>query len=422
MRQYRLSIVLAAICIAVLSCTGTKPDKQILFNSSDTSDVPYRIPALGAFSDGTLIAISDYRPCRADIGYGKVDLHIRLSLDNGHTWSEEAVLLEGSGIGGAVDCGFGDAAIVCDCESDEVLVITVCGNTVYYAKTTTRHNPNRMAVLRSHDKGNTWEPWKEITEDVYSLFDESSNGPVQSCFATSGKIFQSRIIKKGDYYRIYVALCARPHGNRVIFSDDFGRTWKPLSGADAFPVPNGDEAKCAELPDGSIILSSRAYEGRYFNIFTYSSPNGIAEGEGTWGHAAFSGKDNKGCYTQDNACNGELLIVPAERVSDGQRVNLALQSIPIGPQRKNVSIYYKEVPDASDPTEGWTSEDMASGWHDLFVASTVTSAYSTMVMQKDGLIGFLLEESLNSSNNGYNIVYQTFTISQITNGKYRYSK
>lgn len=45
-----------------------------------------------------------------------------------------------------------------------------------------------------------------------------------------------------------------------------------------------------------------------------------------------------------------------------------------------------------------------------------------MVMQKDGLIGFLLEESLNSSNNGYNIVYQTFTILQITNGKYRYSK
>ena len=109
-------------------------------------------------------------------------------------------------------------------------------------------------------------------------------------------------------------------------------------------------------------------------------------------------------------------------MSDGQRVNLALQSIPIGPQRKNVSIYYKEVPDASDPTEGWTSEDMASGWQDLFVASTVTSAYSTMVMQKDGLIRFLLEESLNSSNNGYNIVYQTFTILQITNGKYRYSK
>ncbi len=420
MRLHRLA--LALIFIAAVACSRTNPDKKILFTTSGQSDVPYRIPALGAFGDGTLIAISDYRPCRADIGYGRVDLHVRHSRDNGYNWSEEAVLLEGSGIEGAVDCGFGDAAIVCDSESDEVLVIMVCGHTVYYAKTTTRQNPNRMAVLRSHDKGKTWEPWKEITEEVYSLFDDSLNGPVQSCFATSGKILQSRIIKNGDYYRIYVALCARPYGNRVIFSDDFGRSWKPLAGADALPVPYGDEAKCAELQDGSIILSSRVYEGRYFNIFKYSSPEGIAEGEGSWGQAAFSGKDNKGCYVQDNSCNGELLIVPAERVSDGQRVSLALQSVPIGPQRKNVSIYYKEVPDSSDIPEGWTADDLASGWKDLFVVSNLTSAYSTMVMQKGGLIGFLLEESINSSNNGYNIVYQTFTIPQITDGKYRYSK
>lgn len=98
MRPHRLAMAL--IFIAAVACSRTNPDKKILFSTSGQTDVPYRIPALGAFGDGTLIAISDYRPCRADIGYGRVDLHVRRSRDNGYNWSEEAVLLEGSGIEG----------------------------------------------------------------------------------------------------------------------------------------------------------------------------------------------------------------------------------------------------------------------------------------------------------------------------------
>ena len=39
--------------------------------------VPYRIPAIAVTPKGRLIAVSDYRPCGADIGFGRVDLRYR---------------------------------------------------------------------------------------------------------------------------------------------------------------------------------------------------------------------------------------------------------------------------------------------------------------------------------------------------------
>ena len=179
-----------------------------------------------------------------------------MSSDYGKTWGKEFLVTRGSGVHGAVDCGFGDAALVADRESNEVLLVTVCGETVYTAQTTTRQNPNRVALLRSHDNGKTWSKFKEITESIYSLFDKSTIGPVQSLFFGSGRIFQSRKVKVGSHYRIYAALCARPNGNRVIYSDDFGNTWRALGDINVSPAPNGDEPKCEELPDGSLILSS----------------------------------------------------------------------------------------------------------------------------------------------------------------------
>lgn len=98
-------------------------------------------------------------------------------------------------------------------------------------------NPNRITALRSSDGGKTWGQWTEITEDIYSLFDDCQEGCVQSCFIASGRIFQSSIIKVGSHYRIYAAMCARPNGNRVIYSDDFGHSWKALGGTDHIKCP-----------------------------------------------------------------------------------------------------------------------------------------------------------------------------------------
>ena len=42
-------------------------------------EIPYRIPAIAVNRRGELIAVSDYRPCGGDIGFGKVDLRYRIS-------------------------------------------------------------------------------------------------------------------------------------------------------------------------------------------------------------------------------------------------------------------------------------------------------------------------------------------------------
>ena len=404
--------ILPVLCLSLLfSCKGAGDSQtSILFQTVAPDTVPYRIPAFGQLPDGRVVALSDYRPCGMDIGFGQVDIHARVSSRNRKTWDDEFVLVEGTGVPATVDCGFGDPAMVVDRETGEILVMMVCGNTIYYYESTNRQNPNRVACMRSSDGGKTWTPWEEVTEDIYTLFDESSHGCVQSCFFSSGKIAQSRIVKKGSHYRLYHALAARPNGNRVIYSDDFGRTWAVLGGKDAIPVPYGDEAKCEELPDGSVVVSSRTMGGRYFNVFKYSD---VETSEGTWDRPVYSGPENNGCVALENACNGEILMVPSRNAESGEDVTLALQSIPLGPQRQAVGIYYKEV------TGEETSAQLASDWCGPFRVTEKPSAYSTMIQLKNNDIAFYYEECDSLRTYGYDMVYRELAIEEITEGKYR---
>ena len=391
----------------------------MLFRSPSTDTIPYRIPAMAVLDGNHLLALADYRICGNDIGFGRVDIHGRFSHDGGMTWEEPFVLIEGTGVSGAVDCGFGDPAIVADRESDDVLVMLVCGETKYWHESTTRQNPNRIAMIHSHDNGKTWSQWEEKTEQIYTLFDESSHGCIQSCFIASGKICQSRKIKVGSHYRIYAAMCARPNGNRVIYSDDFGKTWNILGTAEDLPVLYGDEPKCEELPDGSVVISSRAWGGRYFNIYRYLEEDSGDAGRystGQWGEVAGSGPRNNGCVAVSNSCNGELLIIPARRTSDRKKVFLALQSVPLGPDRTNVGIYYKEL---LDDISNMTTEDLAANWQPAYKVTSLPSAYSTMVRLRSGNIAFYYEEIDDCCPNGFNLLYKELPLETITAGQYR---
>lgn len=385
-------------------------NKTVLFQSNQTDSIPYRIPAVAELWNGALFALTDYRHCKNDIGFGRVDIHGKRL--RGRKWGQEFVFVEGTGVEGAVDCGYGDPAIVADRNSKEILVALVCGNTVYWKSTTNRQNPNRISIMRSLDGGRTWD-LQEITEQIYALFDTAPHGCVQSCFIASGQIFQSRIVKVGSHYRLYAALTARPNGNRVIYSDDFGRTWKVLGTLDQLPVPYGDEAKCEELPDGRVVISSRAWGGRYFNIYSYSD---VASGAGTWGEPAPSGRRVNGCASLENACNGGLLIIPAVRTIDKKNVYLALQSVPFGAKRANVGIYAKELP---EDIESVTPEIFAAGWDMKYQISHTWSAYSTMLQKRDGNIAFYYEESHNGSDNVYDMIYCELPLEVITAGNYR---
>ena len=411
------------------------PVKQDLYNTSKGDGVipPYRIPGITTASNGRLITAAARLVCGTDPGYGQVDVVCRTSDDHGATWSDMIDVAVGTGRTSATvnyfDTAFGDPAIVADRTSDEVLVIAVAGCTVYANGNTTRQNPNLIATILSKDNGETWEDPINVTEDIYSLFD--AGNPIQSAFVGGGKVFQSRIVKKDKYYRLYAAMCARPNGNRVVYSDDFGKTWHALGGANALPAPGGDEPKCEELPDGRVILSSRVGGGRIYNIYTYSN---TLTGEGEWSTSVKSTFAGSGLTPGGNSTNGEILVLPVQRNSDGKEMFLVLQSLPTGGGRTNVGIFYKELTDLADFN---TVANFADGWNGFYQVSNTSSAYSSMDLQADDRIGFIYEETLTGFGkrdnpvstsfptgagqhnfDGFDNIYVAYDLELITNGAY----
>jgi sialidase-1 len=103
-------------------------------------------------------------------------------------------------------------------------------------------------------------------------------------------------------------------------------------------------------------------------------------------------------------------------------MHLLLQSLPLGPQRSNVGIYYKEL--ASEIDDYLSPSELARDWDGLLQVSTRNSAYSTMIWQQDNNLGFLYEEETYVTSTlaygGYNIVYESLSVEEITDGKYSY--
>ena len=393
-----------------------EPSQEIFVTKK--GGIPYRIPAIAMARNGHLIAVADYRHSGSDIGMvynGRIDLHARISEDNGANWGNKFAIVEGQGAASPdfMHVGFGDPCIVADRESDRVLVLSCAGNVSFPSGT--RNNHQNIARFYSEDNGATWSEPVDIADPIYAMWDNSNHGPVMAMFIGSGKIHQSRYVKVNNYYRLYCAVLLKnknaTYTNFVLYSDDFGGSWDVLGGVNTAPIPDGaDEPKVEELPNGNIIVSSRCSGGRHFNIFTFTDAE---KAQGSWGTRATSNANNNGVVALGNSCNGEIMIMPATRNEDGEKVWIALQSLPFGSGRTNVGIYYKELASELDYN---TPANFAKDWDGRHQASFIGSAYSTMCFQSDSTIGFLYEESTYGAD--YTIVYKNYSLEQITDGAY----
>ena len=367
----------------------------------------YRIPAIGTANDGTLLAINDLRYNNAaDLGNHRIDLLIKNSTDNGVTWSNETNLTVKNS---SANYGFGDAAIVADRNSDKVIILAAAGDKGFWhsnrAYVSTRQNPIKVAKLVSNDGGKTFSEPEYVTDEIYGLDTSWTR-----LFVASGRIMQSRYVKVGDYYRIYAAILVGKGnsnaGNYIIYSDDFGDTWKLLGNATS-PVPAGDEAKIEELPNGNVVITSRTGTGRLINVFTYDK-NDTTFSKGQW-----EASPKKLTLGNGSACNGETYIVYAKDTTTNEYKYLVLQSLPtVGNSRKGVGIYFKEI-NSSDSTVN----DFITGWNsnNFYMVQPRDSAYSTMAIQKDGKIAFLYEDR---NSGGYDTQFISLDLKTVTNGKY----
>ena len=391
----------------------TTTDEVTLFYDDD--EFSYRIPAIATTSTGRLIAVSDYRHSLDDIGrynFGTanpgIDLVIRTSDDNGATWSETKTIAAGSGVRGANDCAYGDAAIAV--VGEQVLVMAAAGDVMFGNGTADSHN--RAVRVFSSDNGATWTK-QDISETLF-LGDDATIRNGYSSFFGSGRLAVDEDYNGTGKARIYGALLlkkASGTGNYVIYTDDLGLIWHILGGSQD-PVANQDEPKVEILPNGQILLSVRRGGGRQFNVFTYTDK---ATNTGSW-DTNVNGCPNGG----NNTCNGEPFCVDAVK-ADGTAVKLLLQSQPKGGSglydRRDVTIWYKEV--SADMQ--YTSAQMAADWTQGLQVSTQQSAYSAMALQADGCVAFFFEEAPcygDDQAKGYSMVYIPLTIEEITEGSY----
>lgn len=389
-------------------------DTAILWdgNSSNKSQPASRIPALVKTNDGSLLAFSDVRYNRMDIGQKgqgpdtyRIDLQMRRSTDGGSNWSAPVTIAEGN-----ANCGYGDASVVADNASGKVLMMCAAGNVSF--PNSTSANPIKIHKFVSNDNGQNWTDKGDITDYIYnSVLNNASKA-----FFSSGKMTQGSYRKPGaQYNRIYVSLVTA-NGSQVAYSDDFGDTWAILGNAVAQSA--GDEAHVVELPNGDILLVGRAgftETKRYVNLFTYTNKE---TGAGSWGT---QGQVNG---TTAAGCHGDIDLVPA--LKNGNLTYLLLQSAPTtNAPRRYVTYYYKELADA----DSYSLSDFTSGWTQGLQVYGDASAYSSLRYLGDGVEAILYEKAetnysggASASNDpnpaGYDITFTTNTIAEITNNAF----
>ena len=394
------------ITLAALTFAGGAKAQTTLFDSNYKSY--YRIPAI-LNQGGKLWAFTDDRTnANGDIGTGKIKIIAKTSTDDGSTWSSSTTIADySSSATSGFDYAHGDAAVVCDRgNSNNMLMMCASGNIGYPSSTASA--PIRVGKYISTNGGSNWTG-TDVTNDIYDIWSSSTTNSIERLFFSSGRICQSAIINTGSYYRLYAALCSNV-GSLVVYSDDFGKTWNALGGVNALPVPNGDEAKIEELPNGNILISSRTrnHSGRYFNIYTYTDKE---QAEGSWGTVTTAS------IGSTNDTNGEILLVPAMAKDSKKPMYVALQSVPTGKERKNVSIYWKAINSTSDID---SPSDFETGWTQYQVSKT-TSAYSTMTLDNSGNVAFIYEEKYLSYGDWYDIKFQSLSLETITTNKYTYT-
>ena len=419
------SVFLLLLAVFPTDTTAQTGDKEVVVFDNAHSEVPYRIPALACTRDGHLIAVCDYRINKSDIGFNnrnglwQINEVMRISTDHGRTWGPVRTVAEGSELADDWHAAFGDPCIVADRESDQLLMGCVAGKTGYWGENRSTNSRRQDCVFfRSNDGGHTWGQGELRTADIWNLYEGTlpDGQSAQGLFLTSGKIMQSRHVKAGSHYRLYIAHPVRLDsfdkrmGTFVIFSDDFGKSWQVLGGTAAPASIAQDESKVEELPDGSVLLSCRDKDGgRRFNVYTYTDPKTAA---GTWGEEVMPHN-----MTRDsvNAVNGGIMVVPVRHTATGRQAHLLLQSIPQSPERRTMGFYYKVVTSRADYA---TANRLGSGWTKALKLTDATACYSTMTLMGDGHIGLLYEK--NFHNEGYDIVFQRLSLEEITGGQYRY--
>ncbi|MEN6577805.1 MAG: sialidase family protein [Phycisphaerales bacterium] len=211
----------------------------------------YRIPALLATQEGTLLAFCEGRKgSRSDSG--DIDLLVKRSADGGRTWSTQQAVWDD----GANTCG--NPCPVVD-QTTGTIWLPMTWNHGKDSEDRIKQNAGkdtrRVFITYSDDDGQTWAKPREITTDVKRPeWRWYATGPGVGIQLTQGP-WKGRLLIPCDHTLV---LPDDPDGycSHVIFSDDHGQTWR-LGGAIR---PAVNECQVVELSDGTLMMNMRNYD------------------------------------------------------------------------------------------------------------------------------------------------------------------
>jgi sialidase-1 len=220
-----------------------------VFTSGKDGYHTYRIPAVEAAPDGSLIAFAEARKYNADDpGFGKqdIDLVFKRSTNDGASWSSMTVLEDPGELWSAAN-----PATVVDQTNGRLWVFYLRSRPGCSTDTSRPGTDDMQTLARWSDtSGRTWSEPLDLTAVARDMNDKTWRASVPG----PGGAIQTR---KG---RLLVPMWKSPFANFTLFSDDHGRTWR--RGQFVPSKQGGDENQVVELADGRILIRFAPLAGR----------------------------------------------------------------------------------------------------------------------------------------------------------------
>lgn len=353
-------LILFLICLSIgeVSHAAEAELRSLVFDKGLTGSEFFRIPGIASMPDGSVIAVADRRWDSSKDLPGRIDVVARRSDDGGRTWGDVIVIAEADEGG-----GYGDPAIAFHPQSGNLICVMTHGEGLWEADES-RHAD--IMVCRSSDGGKTWTKPQKITL-------ENKIPDYISGFASSGAM---TVTKDG---KIMFVLVVRNNLKKwsslldfAVWSDDAGKTW------DVAPMPadtDGDEAKIAELRDGSLLMSIRNRR----------------KGERKFSNSTDGGKT----WSEPWQCTG--MVEPACNGDIAPLGNVLLHTVPAdSSKRRNVTLF--------------RSEDNGHTWQPVYLICPAPSGYSSLTVLDDSHVGILSEE--NASDGGWRIWFTRLNLKE----------
>ena len=334
--------------------TPVPPEEEVpssefnyIYNQGTDGFELYRIPAIVKSKSNTLLAFAEARKARSNGDSGDIDLVVKRSSDNGKTWSKQITIWND----GQNTCG--NPVPIVDDRGRIHLLMTWNFQTDKWGAITngTGEDSRRPDYTYSDDDGITWAQPVEITSSVKKeKWDWYATGPCHGIQIQKG-IHKGRLVAP-NYFTTRESGKVTSYSH-IIYSDDYGKTWKP---GEPTPVGGVGECSVAEIGEGTLRLNMRADEGFYRKSCT-SIDGGL-----TWSSPQIS-IDQIDCKCQGSILSIGGAVFLSNAASATERINMTIKK----------------------------STDNGKNWKGQYTVYEGNSGYSDIVELSDSQIAIIYE-------------------------------